>query len=87
MLSITDLQSIIANGFLDGNATVAGLIMFAAVMLILLVLVKKKETAVVGMLPVALIFGALGILSTDLMVLLIVITVLVLAFMLRDSWR
>lgn len=87
MLSITDLQSIIADGFLEGNATIAGLVMFAAVMLILLVLVKRKETAIVGMLPVTLIFGALGILSMDLMVLLIVIVVLVLAYMLRDSWR
>lgn len=87
MLSIQDLQTVIAEGFFEGSETVAGLVMFAAVMLLLLVLVKKKETAIVAMLPVCLIFGTLGIMSMDLMVLLIIVTVLILAFMLRDTWR
>lgn len=85
-LNMTDIQDIIANGFFDGNATIAGLIMFSAVMLLILLLIKKTDVAIVMMMPVSLIFGIMGILSTDLMVLLVAVAVLILAYRTRDMW-
>lgn len=86
MLSASDMVDILADGLFDGNTTVAGLLMFSGVMLLVLLLIKKPDVSIIMMMPVSLIFGALGILNTDLMVILVAVSVLMLAYRTRDMW-
>ena len=80
MLDAQGLQNIIATTFFGGNTTVAGLVMFALVMLLVLVLVKDKRIAILASMPIVLIFGLLGVVNTDMMVLLIIVAVLSLSY-------
>lgn len=86
VLSASDMVDILADGLFDGNTTVAGLLMFSGVMLLVLLLIKKPDVSIIMMMPVSLIFGALGILNTDLMVILVAVSVLMLAYRTRDMW-
>lgn len=86
MLSASDITGILADGFFDGNSTIAGLVIFSGVMLLILLLIKKTDVSIIMMMPVSLIFGSLGILSTDLMVILVAVAVLMLAYRTRDMW-
>lgn len=87
MISLNDFTSILANSFFDGSMMVAGLVIFAAVMLVIFALVRSLKTVLIMMMPVTLIFSVLGIISTDMMILLIIVAVLGLATAARDTWR
>lgn len=75
-MSMIDLQAVIASSFFSGNSTVAGLVIFTVVMLGALALVKRPFMALVLMIPVTVIFNQIGILPTDLALVMIVIAVL-----------
>lgn len=79
MIGLDDFQTILANTLFDGSMQIAGIVMFAAVIMMVLSVVKKTFVSLVMMIPVTLIFYYLGILSTDLTVILIIIVVLGLA--------
>lgn len=80
MISLNDIQNIIADSFLNGDLTIAGLIMFTVVLGVLFTIFNRNIfTALLLSLPVTLIFSLLGVLSSDMTVLLIIITVLGLA--------
>lgn len=88
MISIPDIQNLIADSFFGGSDTLAGLVMLGAVLGVILALFRNKYAALIVALPVILMFSILGVLSADIMILLIIITVLGLAFAARDaSWR
>ena len=88
MLSIPDIQNLIADSFFGGSDVLAGLVMLGAVLGVILSLFKNKYAALIVGIPVILIFSILGVLSVDLVILLIIIVVLGLAFAARDaSWR
>ena len=88
MLSIPDIQNLIADSFFGGSDVLAGLVMLGAVLGVILALFKNKCAALIVGIPVVLIFSILGVLSVDLVILLIIIVVLGLAFAARDaSWR
>lgn len=87
MLDLQDIQNVIADSFLDGNVFIAGMIMFVAVLAIVFLVFKKLQLVLLISMPVALIFGTLGILTADLMILMIIVAVLGLATTARDSWR
>lgn len=87
MISLNDLQDIMAQSFFDGNLAIAGIIIFAAVLCLVFALTRNTTYALIISLPVTLIFSMLGILTTDLMILLIIVTVLGLAYTTRDIWR
>lgn len=79
MIGLDDFQTILANTLFDGSMQIAGIVIFAAVIVMVLSIVKKTFVSLVVMIPVTLIFYYLGILSTDLTVILIIIVVLGLA--------
>lgn len=83
MLQFTDLQGLIADIFFGGNATIAGLIMFAFVMGILFALIKNITAVLLVGLPILLVFSSMGIISGDMMIILIIIIVLGLAMSAR----
>lgn len=79
MLTIGTLQTVLASTFFDGQATIAGLAMFAVVLAVIMTITRNTFKALVVALPVTIIFSGLGVLSTDLMIVLIIIIVLGLA--------
>ena len=88
MLSIPDIQNLIADSFFGGSDVLAGLVMLGAILGVVLALFRNKYAALIVALPVILMFSILGVLSVDIMILLIIITVCGLAFVARDaSWR
>jgi len=88
MLSLNDLQDLIGLNFFDGNSQIGGIVIYIAVLAVMLVLSKKNiNTALILSLPVTLVFTTLGILSTDVSILLIIVTVLGLAYKTREIWR
>ena len=87
MLSVFDLQDLISTSFFDGNLSLAGMVMYVFVLLILFALTRKTQQTLIIALPATFIFNVLGVLSTDMMILLIVVTVLALAFTARNAWR
>ena len=87
MLSIFDLQDLVSTSFFDGNSSVAGMVMYVVVLIVLFALTRKTQQTLIIALPTTLIFNVIGVLTTDIMVLLIIVTVLALAFTARDAWR
>lgn len=86
MIEFEDLQEILAEGFFSGNLEIAGILIFAAVLLIIFALTRKVTQALIIALPITLVFSMMGMLTTDFMILLIIITVLGLAYKTKDSW-
>lgn len=88
MLSFNDIQDLIADTFLDGNLELAGIAMFIVAIVLVYALSKGNTfmALIVGM-GVTMFFTVLGILSTELTVLLIVVSVLGLAYASRNVWR
>lgn len=87
MLSIFDVQDLVSTSFFDGDLQIAGMVMYALVLIVIFALSRQTTQTLIISIPVTLIFTALGVLSMDLMVLLIVVTVLGLAFTARGVWR
>lgn len=79
MLTISGIQSIIANSFFDGSLEIAGLIMYAVVLAGVMALTYKGIGAMGSILlglPVTIVFNSLGVVSGDLLIVMIIITVL-----------
>lgn len=87
MISIQNIQDMIADEFFGGNLTIAGIVMYIAVMLLVFVLLKDKQTAMIISIPVTFIFSILGIVDTNLMLLLLIVAVFGLALQSRKIWR
>lgn len=80
MIDLSQFQDILADALFAGNSTVAGLVIFAVTLAIIFVVLNKNVFAsLVIAIPVAFIYSLLGLLSTDMLLLLIVICVLGLA--------
>ena len=86
MLDLTDLTQIVANNFTGGNTEIAGMLIFTLCLAIVFVFVRKAFAALVISLPMSFIFSTLGIVSQEMMVLLIIVAVLGLAFVSRNVW-
>lgn len=87
MLSIFDFQELISTSFFDGDLNIAGMCMYIVVLLVLFALTRKTQQTLIISIPVTLVFSAIGVIPTDLMILLIIVTVLALAFTARNTWR
>lgn len=86
MITLEQIQLIVADSFLGGNLSIAGMAIFFIVMLAVFVLIKDKQSAMILMIPLTLIFSVLGILDTNLTVILIVIAVVSIAMKARKVW-
>lgn len=87
MITLNDLQTIIAGSFFDGNSVIAGIMIYCAVLALVFCTTRKTTYALIIALPVTYVFSMLGILSNDVMILLIIVTVLGLAYTTRDVWK
>lgn len=87
MIGIADIQDIIADSFFDGSTAIAGIVLFAAALIVIFALSRDITHTLLISLPVTLVFSMLGILTSDVMILMILVTVLGLAYTTRNSWR
>lgn len=87
MITLNDLQTILATSFFDGNSIIAGIVIYCAVLALVFCTTKKPTYALIIALPVTYVFSLLGILTNDVMILLIIVTVLGLAYTTRSIWR
>lgn len=88
MLSFSDIQNMIAGNFFDGNTDLAGFVMFGAAILLILAITKGNTFyALIAGMVAAMFFTAVGILSTELSILLIIVSVLGLAYTSRSVWN
>lgn len=78
-LNLNDINSILADTFFNGDTTVMGIIIYTVVLAILFGMKRNVFQSLLLSLPMTLVFSFLGILSTDMTILLIIVTVLGLA--------
>lgn len=81
MLSIGNIQTVIASSFFDGNLEIAGLLLYSIALAVVLALTYKPVGAMGSILlglPVTVIFSSLGVLGGDLMIIMIIVLVLAL---------
>lgn len=85
MLSLNEIQDLLADSFFNGSAEIAGLVMFSTVLLLLAAFTAKKNLLMFFLitLPVILIFSTLGVLSQNMTVLMLLIAVIGLAMTAR----
>lgn len=76
MLTLTTVQSILANNFFDGSMVVAGMAMYIVVLVLLFLVARNLVAVMLISLPVTLIFASMNILSGDLLIVLILVTVI-----------
>ena len=86
MLDLNDITQILANTFFSGNVDIAGMVIFTIALAVVFIFVRKVFAALVISLPMAFIFSTLGIVSQELMILLVIVAVLGLAFTSRKIW-
>lgn len=80
MISLNQFTDILADSLFSGNVGVAGIVIFAMTLAVVFMLLQRNVFAsLLIAIPVAFIFSLLGVLATDMAVILIVICVLGLA--------
>ena len=87
MISIQTIQDMIADQFFGGNLTIAGILMYSAVLLLIFLLIKDKQSALIISIPLTFVFSILGIVDTNLMLLLLIVAIFGLALQSRKIWR
>ena len=86
MLSLADVQDLISQTFLDGNTALAGVAMFGMVIIAIFGLLRSAFMALLAGMVAALFFTIAGVLPSELAVLMIIVSVLGLAYTARNSW-
>lgn len=85
MITLTDIQYMLGDTFFNGDLTLAGLGLFAFAIILVFVLTKNVfQSLVIGLIFTG-IFSFMGILTADMMILLIVVIVLGLAMTARNA--
>lgn len=84
MITISDIQYMIGDSFFNGDLSLAGLGIFAVGLIIIFTLTKNIFQSLVIGLVMTGIFSYMGILASDMMILLIIVIVLGLAMTARN---
>lgn len=87
VMSITEIQGLVADSFFSGDAGIAGMVMFAIVMMVIFGTFGTEHItgSFMMMLPITVIFSSLRILPDAMAILLIVIAVAGLATSYKDK--
>lgn len=85
MITLSDIQYMLGDTFFNGDMTLAGLGLFAIAIILIFVLTKNVFQSLVLGLVITGIFSFMGIITGDMMILLIVIIVLGLAMTARNA--
>lgn len=85
MITLNDIQYMLGDSFFNGDLTLAGLALFGIAIILVFVLTKNVfQSLVVGLIATG-IFSYMGVLSSDMMILLIIVIVLGLAMTARNA--
>lgn len=86
MITLYDLQGIIADSFFAGDVGIAGMVIFAVVMAVVFAIFGKDSIMVsfALMLPITMIFTSLRILPESMAILLVIVAVAGLAMSVKD---
>lgn len=76
MLTLTTIQTILSDTFFNGNMVVAGMAMYIIILAVMFAISRNLIAVMLISLPVTLIFASMNILSGDLLIVLILITVI-----------
>ena len=87
MIQFTDIVNVIANSFFGGSTMVAGIVIMAMVLGLIMVFSKSAFTTLVMALPVTLIFTYLNILPEEITIVMILVCVLGLAYTARGMFQ
>ena len=85
MLQVSQIQTAIADMIFNGDTTIAGLMMFFFVMVVVFAMSKSVLHSLLLGLPLILVFSAMGVLGGDMTIILIIVIVLGLAVVGRNS--
>lgn len=85
MITLNDIQYMVSDSFFNGDMSLAGLGLFAVAIILIFVLTKNVfQSLVVGLIFTG-IFSYMGVLTSDMMILLIIVIVLGLAMTARNA--
>lgn len=78
MISLQDIQDILAQEFFEGNTSIAGIVLYMAVMTLIVVFFAHKNLILAFglMLPVTLIFTMLGVLPETFTLLMMIVFII-----------
>lgn len=77
MITIDQFVDILADSLFSGDIGIAGIVVFAVTLAVIFMLMNKNIFgSLLIAIPVAFVYSAMGILSADMMVILIVVCVL-----------
>lgn len=77
MITLDQFQDILAGSLFGGDAAVAGIVIFSITLAVIFVLLNRNTFAALLLsIPTAFVYSLLGILSTEMMAILIVISVI-----------
>lgn len=79
MITFTTIQEILAETFFDDSMQIAGLMMYIVFLAIGFFITKNLVAVMLISIPVTLIFASMGILSGDILIVMIIVTVIGLA--------
>ena len=85
MITLTDIQYMLGDTFFNGDMSLAGLGLFAFALILVFVLTKNIFQSLVIGLVFTGIFSFMGIVTSDMMILLIIVIVLGLAITARTA--
>lgn len=85
MITLQDVQYMLGDSFFNGDLTLAGLGIFAVAIVVIFTVTKNVFQSLVVGLVVTGIFSYMGVLSSDMMILLIIVIVLGLAMTARNA--
>lgn len=85
MITLQDVQYMLGDSFFNGDLTLAGLGIFAVAIVVIFAVTKNVFQSLVVGLVVTGIFSYMGVLSSDMMILLIIVIVLGLAMTARNA--
>lgn len=87
MLSFNDIQQILADAFFNGSMDIAGTVIYIGAIFGILAITRNPFFALVTGMGVTLLFTTMGVLSTNIAILMIIVSVLGLAYTSRNVWR
>lgn len=86
MISFNELIELIGNSFFDGSFEIAGVVVYIMAILGVLALTKDVFIALIVGMGITLLFSLMGVLSTEIAILMIIVSVLGLAYTSRNVW-
>lgn len=87
MISFDELIELVGISFFDGSSDMAGIVVYIMAILGILALTREPFYALITGMGVTLFFSVAGVLSAEIAILMIIVSVLGLAYTSRNVWR